>query len=501
MSNLFEGSRANSCPWAFAMASDSAPLPRNSKPPSMKARTFASIVSDSTERVSLSQLPIPVIRGDQIFVKISKDLYQQQLQSFRTNLIGRLLLRKGTTPLKTAELKSSLEALWRPVTPWLLVPLGKGYFDIHFNTEDDKRRIWGGGNCTLPNGIFRLSEWQQDFNPNDIAPPTHAQVWIRIYGLSQDYWHPRHLLEIARGVGTPLQLDKATKERQFGYYARALVDVDLAVDLPSSIMVEREGHSFPIDIVYEKLPDKCNHCGILGHTIDRCRHLKKKNVAMDSQPSLAAGRKVNNRTEYRVIQDPKRNECVDLIVVDKMQPIEEVVHSSSPMELNSPLVQQPDNQLAGLANEIIESAANEIINLVADLVVNEPMEVTKPTIGALISKPTRKALQEEQGKNVIGDDSESDEAITPHSQRFEVNYGDLGTNVGQLVCQHSSPNSSDLQEGAKICDIVNEDGMTLVLSKSQKAKMRKKIRDGNISKEVREPYPTRSRVPTERLDL
>ncbi|KAM1171914.1 hypothetical protein ACFXTH_022219 [Malus domestica] len=451
MSNLFEGSRANSCPWAFAMVSDSAPLPRNSKPPSMKARTFASIVSDSTERVSLSQLPIPVIRGDQIFVKISEDLYQQQLQSFRTNLIGRLLLRKGITPLKTAELKSSLEALWRPVAPWLLVPLGKGYFDIHFNTEDDKRRIWGGGTCTLPNGIFRLSEWQQDFNPNDIAPPTHAQVWIRIYGLSQDYWHPRHLLEIARGVGTPLQLDKATKERQFGYYARALVDVDLAVDLPSSIMVEREGHSFPIDIVYEKLPDKCNHCGILGHTVDRCRHLKKKNVAMDSQPSLAAGRKVNNRTEYRVIQDPKRNECVDLIVVDKMQPIEEVVHSSSPMELNSPLVH----------------------------------------------KPTRKALQDEQGKNVIGDDSESDEAITPHSQRFEVNYGDFGTNVGQLVCQHSSPNSSDLQEGAKICDIVNEDGMTLVLSKSQKAKMRKKIRDGNISKEVREPYPTRSRVPTE----
>ncbi|CAN6716814.1 unnamed protein product [Malus baccata var. baccata] len=437
------------------MVSDSSPLPRNSKPPSMKARTFASFVLDSTECVSLSQLPIPVIRGNQIFVKISEDLYQQQLQSFRTNLIGRLLFSK-----------SSLEALWRPVAPWLLIPLGKGYFDIHFNTENDKRGIWGGGTCTLPNGIFRLSEWQQDFNPND------------------DYWHPRHFLEIARGVGTPLQLDKATNEHQFGYYARALVDVDLAVDLPSSIMVEREGHSCPIDIVYEKLSDKCNHGGILGHTVDHCRHLKKKNVAMDSQPSLAVERKVNNRIEYRVIQDPKRNECVDLIVVEKMQPNEEVVYSSSPMEF-SPLVQQPDNQLASLANEIIESAANEIINLMADLVVNEPMEVTQPTVGALISKPTRKALQNEQGKNVIGNDSESDEAITPHSQCFEVNYGDLGTNV----------------ECAKICDIVNEDGMTLVLSKSQKAKMRKKIRDGNISKEVREPYPTRSRVPTERLDL
>ncbi|KAM2163586.1 hypothetical protein ACFX1Q_041252 [Malus domestica] len=39
-----------------------------------------------------------------------------------------------------------------------------------------------------------------------------------------------------------------------------------------------------------------------------------------------------------------------------------------------------------------------------------------------------------------------------------------------FVCQHSSLNSSDLQESAKICDIANEDGMTLVLSKSQKSK-------------------------------
>lgn len=76
---------------------------------------------------------------------------------------------------------------------------------------------------------------------------------VRLYGLSQDYWHPQHLMEIARGVGTPLQLDKATKEREFGYFARVLVDVDLAGNLPSSLMVERETHCFPIDVVYENV--------------------------------------------------------------------------------------------------------------------------------------------------------------------------------------------------------------------------------------------------------
>ncbi|KAM2923719.1 hypothetical protein COP2_039916 [Malus domestica] len=148
--------------------------------------------------------------------------------------------------MKTGALKSCLEDAWRPTAPWNLVPIGKGYFDIHFNKEDDMRRAWGGGTCTLATGLFRLSKWTPDFKPGDVLPQTHAQVWIKIFGLSQEYWHPRHLMEIARGVGTPLQLDSATRERQYGYYARILVDVNLADDLPTSLMVERESHGFPM---------------------------------------------------------------------------------------------------------------------------------------------------------------------------------------------------------------------------------------------------------------
>jgi hypothetical protein len=105
------------------------------------------------------------------------------------------------------KVKTSLNALWKPSSTWHLVPLGKGFFDIHFSNEEDMRRIKGGGTCVLANGIFRLSKWKQDFNPGDNSPQTHAQVWVRFYGLSQDYWHPRHLMEIARCVGMPIQLD------------------------------------------------------------------------------------------------------------------------------------------------------------------------------------------------------------------------------------------------------------------------------------------------------
>ncbi|XP_024177848.1 uncharacterized protein LOC112183741 [Rosa chinensis] len=226
------------CPWSFLQPfSDTRSPSSTSEQRIHKAKTFASIVAGSEEtQVPISQLPAPTIRGDTVYVKINERIYQEQSAACRNNLIGRLLLRKGTIPLKTETLKASLHTLWRPLGPWRLVPIGKRYFDIHFNSEADMRKVWGGGTCTLESGIFRLSQWKPDFRPGDVLPQTHAQIWVRISGLSQEYWHQQHILEIARGVGTPLQLDAATKKQRYGYYARVLVDVDMLGALPTSIM-------------------------------------------------------------------------------------------------------------------------------------------------------------------------------------------------------------------------------------------------------------------------
>ncbi|KAL6205978.1 hypothetical protein ACLB2K_023229 [Fragaria x ananassa] len=102
-------------------------------------------------------------------------------------------------------------------------------------------------------------------------------------------------MEISRGVGTPLQIDKATKERQFGYYARVLVDVNIAGDLPSSLMVERETHCFPIEIMYENM---CTHCSMVGHMADRCRQLQGDPKPRDSEKHERVSRPVV-RQEYR----------------------------------------------------------------------------------------------------------------------------------------------------------------------------------------------------------
>jgi len=79
----------------------------------------------------------------------------------------------------------------------------------------------------LKPGVLRLFEWTKDFNM-DNQRNTHAQLWILLPELPQEYWMERTLWEIASSVGTPLVIDNATSKRIFGHYARLLVDMDFS---------------------------------------------------------------------------------------------------------------------------------------------------------------------------------------------------------------------------------------------------------------------------------
>jgi len=102
---------------------------------------------------------------------------------------------------------------------------------------------------------------------------THAQIWVRLMHLPQEYWRKTTLFEIASGLGTPLAIDEVTQSRRFGIFARVLVDVDLSKQLFETVVVEREDHALSIDVFYEKHPSFCANCKTLGHSLQNCMKL------------------------------------------------------------------------------------------------------------------------------------------------------------------------------------------------------------------------------------
>jgi len=121
-----------------------------------------------------------------------------------------------------------------------------------------------------------LFAWSKDFNPKTQRNST-AQVWVRFYGLSQEYWSKNILYTGAGSLGTPIGTDAITTkpriERTFGQFVRVLIDMDVSQTIRHKLLVERKGYAFFIDVEYENLPDYCTNCKTVGHYLEICKRL------------------------------------------------------------------------------------------------------------------------------------------------------------------------------------------------------------------------------------
>jgi len=74
-----------------------------------------------------------------------------------------LTLNKGEKLYSTRDLSTKLGKLWKTIMAWKMVLLGKGYYDFHFDSAKDLRKIWAAGIINLKPGLIRLSQWTKDF--------------------------------------------------------------------------------------------------------------------------------------------------------------------------------------------------------------------------------------------------------------------------------------------------------------------------------------------------
>ncbi|KAJ6917772.1 hypothetical protein NC652_019947 [Populus alba x Populus x berolinensis] len=105
-------------------------------------------------------------------------------------------------------------------------------------------------------------------------------VWVKFPNLPLKCWSPRCLAKIASKLGTPIQSDQLTCNMLRISYARVLVELDLSVDLKSSIAINLpNGTTLNQPVIYETLPRFCTLCKVLGHKTGACTPPPKPVVA------------------------------------------------------------------------------------------------------------------------------------------------------------------------------------------------------------------------------
>lgn len=187
--------------------------------------------------------------------------------------------------MSVVHLKPILEERWKIFDDWHLVSLGRGFYTLNFPQSVIRNRL---GRPQF--GISRLREWTPGFDPFKLNLST-APVWVRIYKLPYEFWHPDVITGIGKAIGNPLKIDSKTASGVFGQFARLLVEVDFQINLQETVMIDRGEKSFFVELFYENIPAFCASCKQIGHEVTKCRKNTSHKVGDRSRDGKDTGNK------------------------------------------------------------------------------------------------------------------------------------------------------------------------------------------------------------------
>jgi hypothetical protein len=379
-------------------------------------------------------------------------------------------------------------------------------------------------------GLLKLFARTKDFNPK-LQHNTSAQVWVKFFGLSQEYWHKNILFTIAGSLGTPICIDSVTAkpmhERTFGQFARVLVDIDLLQPLRYKLLVERKGYAFFVELEYEYIPNFCHGCKVIGHNFDQCKKWNKEADVMNAKDSLIKKKAPSapKKTFVPVTRGKVQHDTLPVVVQHELNKQNnkdnEVIHVEE-SSVRSPQINMVDN--GGNATPV-----NNDLTFSDTQMENRQLEpVLTPLSPRTIQQNQDALLEHELNNNDSDSDSCSQGSLVKDSQAAEDNnlkaivvasMPDFALQDANLATHHvagasSQPNQppdrvlkdmaflkeswanmTEAEEDAH--EVLNEtdqmegttaDGFQIHLSKNQK-KIQKKLKQSS-----KDSYATRSKV-------
>ncbi|GAU31405.1 hypothetical protein TSUD_370540 [Trifolium subterraneum] len=432
--------------------------------PSKPQKTFAQAVNNLCD-IPLSQLPQPVEKGERLAIEIPEVFYQVGLEACKHNLHGRMLWPKGSTPLSVAALKEKLSLLWKDLSKWGVISLGKGFYEFTFSSLEDVRRVRTSPSWNLNPGFLKLFAWSRDFNPK-LQNNTSVQVWVRIYGLAQEYWQKNILFTIASSVGTPICMDTATAKP-----------------------------------LHERTFDFCTNCRTIGHHVDICKrwnkeeegktnqeHNPKKKPQPNTKPvfvQVSDGRKQqDNHNEAPFVE----NEVINVEDTGEKESslVLEVVHVTNG-EVQQDPINPPTNQIESGVNEdmaLSPKASLHQQDLQLEKELNQHLDLTTTESDSASSSFVNNTIDQpllEDGVSPLVK-LNIPERVTKDMNFLEQSW----VNMVEAEQDADQETQNIVEDSARSLNIQG-DGFQVVLSKTQKQKQKRKHQSS------RDSYATRAK--------
>ncbi|XP_027103144.1 uncharacterized protein [Coffea arabica] len=189
------------------------------------------------------------------------------IQECQLSLVGRI---KGEKVANFVGVKNFVTTAWGYPRNLRIIELGPNLFQFYVPNREDRDRIVGGGPWVMDNQILVMKHWVEGIE-DDISAFDLAPFWVQVWNLPV-HWISK---EVGRKIGAIFQEVKDVLVPQVGgkegRHLKLLVVLDTSLPLLRGTTVKVNGALKWLNFRYERCPDFCYKCGMVGHGEKSCK--------------------------------------------------------------------------------------------------------------------------------------------------------------------------------------------------------------------------------------
>ncbi|KAL9412274.1 hypothetical protein AB3S75_045822 [Citrus x aurantiifolia] len=186
-------------------------------------------------------------------------------------LVGKILQSRSVS---REGLRAAMQQAWRTNKEIKVESLGDNTFIFKLPSESEKKRILYGGPWHFDRSLLVITEprgvgdvKRQDF--------THASFWVQIHNMPIMCMDREIIKEIGGRIGEVQEVETDETGECISPFARVRIMVNITQPLTKRLLLKSEEDGrISLRIAYEKLPEFCFCCGLIGHSFRECLDYK-----------------------------------------------------------------------------------------------------------------------------------------------------------------------------------------------------------------------------------
>ncbi|KAM7462222.1 hypothetical protein LguiA_030343 [Lonicera macranthoides] len=156
-------------------------------------------------------------------------------------------------------------SVWSSVMNVWMKELESNMFLIQFSHEMDYEKVIKGGPWTFDQQLFVFTLLDQDTNPYE-AVLNYVDFWVQVHNLLAGLMSEQVVTAIGNFIGQFMSSDPKNFDGLWKSYLRIRVRVDVSKALKSNMKFKKRNQEESwVNFKYERLPNFCFFCGIIGH--------------------------------------------------------------------------------------------------------------------------------------------------------------------------------------------------------------------------------------------